>query len=228
MTDPAPNQSAGFRAGIVSHQVLFRELLAEHLGRRLGAAVVHECASWGQFAERSRTGPPIDLLFLDGDLPGGSPREWMPSLLRGHGCTKVALLTDRPASYIAHLLLHRGLQGILHKRDSLEVFHSAVTTIMAGGLFVSPNICVGDRALFSRVLSDRETEVLQLLATGPTAASVGRQLGISAATVLTHRRNFMRKLGLRSELALGLFAVNSGLVAIEQLGAAAAKAQAHR
>jgi DNA-binding NarL/FixJ family response regulator len=140
----------------------------------------------------------------------------------------VALLTDRPASYIAHLLLHRGLQGILHKRDSLEVFHSAVTTIMAGGLFVSPNICVGDRALFSRVLSDRETEVLQLLATGPTAASVGRQLGISAATVLTHRRNFMRKLGLRSELALGLFAVNSGLVAIEQLGAAAAKAQAHR
>lgn len=220
MTEEAQVQPAGFRAAIVSHQQLLRCLLAEHLSGRMGATVACTCGSWDEFTKHARTGQPVELLFIDGDLPEQSPLEWMREFSSGSGCTKVAILTDRPAPFFAHLLLQCGLHGLLHKRDSPEVFHSAVTAILAGGVFVSPNIRVGERTLFSRVLSDRETEVLRLLVIGSTAAAVGRQLGISAETVLTHRRNCMRKLGLRSELALALFAVSSGLVAFEQLGSA--------
>jgi hypothetical protein len=53
MTEAAQGQPASFRAGIVSHQHLFRSLLSEHLSSYCGATVAFECATWGSFAEQA-------------------------------------------------------------------------------------------------------------------------------------------------------------------------------
>jgi len=218
MSQAAQTKPFSFRVGILSHQNLFRAFLCEHLVSHFGATVAFECAAWNGFDESARAAGEVELLFVDGDLPDKSPRDWIQALGKGAGTPKTAVITDRPASYLFHLFLQFGLNGFLHKRDTIEVFHSAITAIMAGGIFVSPNVSVSQRNIFSRVLSDREADVLRSFALGQTPAIIGRALGISAETVLTHRRNCMRKLELNSELGLALFAVESGLVAHEQLG----------
>ena len=89
--------------------------------------------------------------------------------------------------------------------------------MLAGGFFVTPQVNVTDRSQFSQVLSEREVSVMEKLAVGLNPVQAARELSISVGTVLTHRRNFMRKLGLRSQLAVVLFAVRSGLVTLDQV-----------
>ncbi len=83
----------------------------------------------------------------------------------------------------------------------------------AGGRNLPPMPCVpGDR-----VLSDRETEVLSLIAQGRLNKEIADQLHISLATVITHRRNIQEKLGMKSVSALTIYAVMRGYVDVNKI-----------
>ena len=213
-SDAPPRMS--LHVGIVSHQDLFRILLAEHLVTSWGATVAVSCASGAELLQQNLGNMRLDLLLIDGDGQAGAG-EWLRELLKRKIASKTMLFTDRPAAYLVHRVFQLGLNGLFHKRDSREVLHAALSTVLAGGFFITPQVNVAERTQFAQVLSDREAAVLTKLATGLSPAPAARQLSISVGTVLTHRRNFMRKLGLRSQVAVVLFAVRSGLVALEQI-----------
>jgi DNA-binding NarL/FixJ family response regulator len=201
---------------LVSHQHLFRTLLAAYLREHFQAPEVVECVSGEELLHRVPDLSEVDLLLLDAELPDRSAQEALVPWLRLWPRAKAALLTDVGGAYLVHNAIQLGLRGVLHKRDTLENFSLAVTTILAGGLWVSPQADNAGRTLFSRILSERETGVLALLGAGHSTAATARRLRLSRATVQTHRRNCMQKLGVRSQHELVLFALRHGLVALDR------------
>jgi DNA-binding NarL/FixJ family response regulator len=91
-----------------------------------------------------------------------------------------------------------------------ELLH-AISTALAGGLFMTPSLTApimrGDRR---PALTERELEILALIADGKTSRAIGRKLGITVRTVETHRANMMAKLDLDNAAALVRYAVENG------------------
>ena len=203
-----------FTFGFASHQLLLRSLLRDRLVQHCRARAVAEFSDCGELAKQGPTLRGADLLIVDSALPGGEALEHAHSLLEKRHVRKVALITDVPGAYLAQRALQLGIHGVLHQRDALECVEGALTTILSGGLYVSPNVCVADRGIFASVLTTREIAVLSLLASGQNPTVVARQLKLSPATVVTHRRNFMKKLGLRSQVGLLLFALRNGMISL--------------
>lgn len=205
-----------FSLCLVSHQHLLRALLREHLVRHCGARVLAEFASGEDLLQHAAKIRGVDLLLLDGELPDCAPLDDLKTLFERCRPAKIAILTDSTGTYLFHRAIQLGLHGVLHKRDELEVFVSAVKTILSGGLFISPNISIAERSTFARVLSEREIAVLSLLTTGHSATSAAQRLRLSPATLQTHRRNCLRKLGLNTQLELQLYALRAGLTALDR------------
>lgn len=198
---------------------MLRALLREHLTLQLGATVAAGYSSMKFTSNEVADLESIDLFLIDADLPDQSPLPGIRTLLAQRPTAKVALITDVPGAYLAECTAQHGLRGLLHKRDSLDSFVAAVKSVLAGGLWISPQIDQTGRADFSRILSEREIEVMTLLAQGHDFVRIAGELNIEPSTVGTHKRNLMRKLAIRSRLGLALHALSSGLVSADRLRA---------
>ncbi len=117
--------------------------------------------------------------------------------------------------------IEAGASGYLLKTASAHELFRAIRTVARGGTYVAPGAAqlpaaprgeAPAREAYGR-LGTRELEVLQLLAEGHSSRTVAARLGLSPATVETHRRNIMRKLDLHSVAELTRYAVREGLVA---------------
>lgn len=124
------------------------------------------------------------------------------------------LLTGSAGAFTVHLVWLHGWHGLVHKSDMLTAVRSAIDQVIRGGIWISPNVSGAERTTFSRVLSDRETEILREMANGDLNA-VARMFSLSPATVRTHRRNIFRKLGIRTQLELVRFALRTGLLSTQ-------------
>jgi DNA-binding NarL/FixJ family response regulator len=123
-------------------------------------------------------------------------------------------------------MLEAGASGYLLKGAAGAELVLAIRTTSEGRTYLSPEIanivvksCVDHDSVSDpsakALLSGREREILQLLAEGKTSKEIGARLNIAMATVETHRRNMMKKLGLRGIAELTKFAIREGIVQIQ-------------
>ncbi len=123
-------------------------------------------------------------------------------------------------------MLHAGAVGYLLKDCAFDELARAVRTAVAGQVYLSPAISgvlvkdylkksAATTAAASDVLTDREREVLQLLAEGHSTKAVAARLHVSAKTIETHRQRTMAKLDLHSIAELTKYAVRSGITSVE-------------
>lgn len=117
--------------------------------------------------------------------------------------------------------LTAGALGIVDKMAVLEVFRRAVQTVAAKRAYFSPLVSEQIKHMVSRrmpektktvALSRRERTVLRYLAEGFSSKEIADVLGISVYTVINHRTNLMRKIGLRRAAQLSLYAAQLGLI----------------
>ena len=112
--------------------------------------------------------------------------------------------------------LKAGAAGYLPKRASDSELVTAIRRVAAGEGYVDPDLgaklVVADGSPSLQPLSDRERDVLHLLALGYTNQEIGKKLFISVRTVDTHRAHVMRKLRLETRAELVLFALANGLI----------------
>lgn len=209
-----------YRFGLVSHQHLLRELLRDHLVRSAAAIEVKEFSSIDEVLKTPHALRGLDLLVVDPDGAAADPVSTLGKLARRVPRMKVALVTDSAAAYFAAVAPQLGLRGIIHKRDRLQCLGPAIDALLAGGIWHSSNVDHAARVNFVRVLSRREIEVLRLIALCRSVEDIAKRLRVSPATVVTHRKNCMRKLEIRTSQGLLAFAWRSGLVWIDQLIAA--------
>lgn len=137
----------------------------------------------------------------------------------------IALSMHSDTLYVAEML-KSGSSGYLLKDCAFEELARAIHTVADGKTYLSPiisSVVVGDylRRLSrsdsssSIVLSDREREVLQLMAEGKSTKEIALKLHVSVKTVETHRRQIMNKLDIYSIAELTKYAIRKGLTSLE-------------
>jgi two-component system response regulator NreC len=162
-----------------------------------------------------------DVILLDVVMPGESGIEVLPKLLKESPETNVLVLSmqDDP-SYVREAFA-AGARGYVLKEAVDEEVVSAVREIASGGRYVHP--ALGARMIAAEVeeraaaeadpLSDREREILRLLALGHTNQEIGQRLYISVRTAESHRAHIMQKLRLSTRAELVRYALLHGLLA---------------
>ncbi|WP_063732652.1 response regulator [Streptomyces sp. RTd22] len=169
-----------------------------------------------------------DVVLMDIRMPGLGGIEATRRLTEPDGATvKVLVLTTFDLDEYVYEALRAGASGFLLKDASAEELAHAVRVVAAGDALLAPNITKRLIAEFSRVtaaapraplkdrvgdLTERETEVLALIAQGLSNAEIATRLVVAEQTVKTHVGRILLKLGLRDRTQAAVFAYESGLV----------------
>ena len=161
-----------------------------------------------------------DVILMDVVMPDQSGIDVLPTLLHERPETKVLVLSmqDDP-QYVRQAFAAGALGYVLKEAADTEVV-SAIRAVAGGTSYVHPSL--GARLVAADVadarradedpLSDREREVLRLLALGHTNQEIAKQLYISVRTAETHRAHIMQKLRLSSRAELVRYALDQGLL----------------
>lgn len=168
-----------------------------------------------------------DLILLDLSMPALGGLDALPTLRKLVPSARILILTmhDDP-QYLRQALKH-GASGYVLKKAADSELLSAMRAVLRGEVYVHPSMTrvlledllpkaqmtISDNAWGS--LSEREQEVLKMVALGHTSAEIAEQLNLSAKTVETYRARGMEKLGLRTRAALVKFALQEGLIKMD-------------
>jgi DNA-binding NarL/FixJ family response regulator len=168
-----------------------------------------------------------DIVIMDVGLPGLNGIDATRRIVSGARGTRVVALSMHSDKRYVLEMLRAGASAYLLKNSASDELIAAIDAVLKGQRFLSPAIAstVVDEALqesptattgtaFSAI-SDREREVLQILAEGRTSKEIAAELHVSVKTVETHRREIMRKLDLHSVAELTKYAVREGLTSLE-------------
>jgi two-component system response regulator NreC len=158
------------------------------------------------------------VLVLDLNMPGGSSLEAIPQAAGGPEGTAVVVLTMQDDPSFARQALQAGASGFVLKEAADDELLTAIRLAAAGETYLNPRL--GARlATEPRApegppddLSEREAEVLGLIALGHTNSEIGKQLYLSIRTVETHRAHIQQKLRLSSRAELVRYALEHDLV----------------
>ncbi|HEY9282754.1 MAG TPA: response regulator transcription factor [Pyrinomonadaceae bacterium] len=161
-----------------------------------------------------------DIIILDISMPGRSGLEVLRELKRERPKVPVLILTSHPEEQYAVRVLRAGASGYMTKESAAEYLIEAVKKVLEGGRYVSPKLA---ELLASSVeidrekpphesLSDREYNVLCLIASGKTVGEVAEELSLSVKTVSTYRARILGKMGMRTNAELTHYALKNGLV----------------
>jgi two-component system response regulator NreC len=204
---------------LVDDHAVVRSGIRLLLDRQDDIEVVGEAGNAKDALFRARALKP-DVILLDVVMPGESGIDVLPRLLDESPETKVLVLSmqDDP-SYVREAFA-AGAQGYVLKEAADEEVVSAVREIAKGGRYVHPTL--GARMVAAEAeeraaadadpLSERERDVLRLLALGHTNQEIAEKLYISVRTAESHRAHIMQKLRLATRAELVRYALSHGLL----------------
>jgi DNA-binding NarL/FixJ family response regulator len=201
--DGRSGEARPLRVAVVDDHPMFRIGLAAALEEMPGIELVGEAAQAGD-VEELVTGARPDVLLLDVGLPDGSGLEVARRLAEDHPEVKVVLLTMSEDHETVVTALREGVRGYLVKGTGPERMELALRTVAAGDVVLDPDLArtVGElahargRAGRQRPfpdLTDRELDVLELIAQGLDNQAIARRLYLSPKTVRNHVSNVLTK-----------------------------------
>jgi two-component system response regulator NreC len=156
-----------------------------------------------------------DVLVLDLQMPGAEPRADIPRLRAAAPGTAVVVLTMQSDPRIARDLLRAGAAGFVLKQAAERNLGEAIRTAAAGGSYVDPRLG-GELAKLEadplESLSEREVELLRLVALGHTNREIGERLFLSVRAIEVNRARLQEKLGLTSRPELVRFAIANRVI----------------
>ena len=161
-----------------------------------------------------------DVILMDVVMPDQTGIDALPTLLHENPDVKVLLLSMQDDPRYVREAFAAGARGYVLKEAADSEVVAAVREVARGGRYVNPELgarlVAADAAATKRAdedpLSEREREVLRLLALGHTNQEIAKQLFISVCTAETHRAHIMQKLGLQSRAELVGYALAHGLL----------------
>jgi DNA-binding NarL/FixJ family response regulator len=204
---------------IADDHVIFRQGLLKLLQSAGDIEVVADTGSSDE-ALRLIVEKKPDVAILDISMPGLSGIEIMEEVQRKGIGTKIVFLTMHSDPLTAKRAIQSNASGYVLKDDAFEDLLYAVKAVASGGTFVSPSISEKvlklemGREKEGSILTGREREVLQLIASGLTNKKIADKLSVSVKTVETHRTRILQKLGAHSAADLVRYAIKTGLLDI--------------
>ncbi len=200
------------------HPIL-REGLKKILLQQSDIKIVEEAGSGAELLEKSASSR-FDVIILDITLPDMNGLDVLKSLQASGGKPAVLVLSMHPEEQYATRALKAGASGYLQKESAPAELMTAVRKIARGGRYVTPSLAEklaldlvgpGEHEPHE-ILSDREYQVLTLIASGKGIKEIALELSLSAPTIATYRSRVMTKLGLASTVDLVRYALAHKLV----------------
>ena len=162
------------------------------------------------------------VVLMDIRMPVLDGIEATRRIVGAQPATRVLILTTFGLDEYVYEALRAGASGFVLKDDPAEQLISAVRTVAEGNALLSPAVTMRVIRQFTRIarpaqpkglgeLTEREREILRLIATGLSNAEIGRELYISETTVKTHVTHILQKLGLRDRVQAVVLAYQAGL-----------------
>ncbi len=207
------------RVLVADDHALVRAGLKHILGQTGEISVVGEaCDGQEVMAEARKT--PCDVVLLDIGMPGRSGLDVLKQLRAEHPSVAVLMLTMYPEEQYAVRALRAGAAGYITKDSAPDELVSAVRKVASGGRYVSmrtaESLAFEVQGRFRQApheaLSDRELQVLCMIARGKTVKEIADELKLSPKTVSTYRSRVLAKLNLRNNSEVAYYAVKEGLV----------------
>jgi two-component system response regulator NreC len=210
------------RVLVVDDHAVVRSGLRALLDREDEIAVVDEASTADEAVFRMIEHKP-DVLLMDVTMPGTSGLEAIPKLLQASPATRVLMLSMHDDPRYVREAFAAGASGYVLKEAADTEVVAAIRTVAAGQSYVNPSL--GARMAEAEAksaaeakadpLSEREHEVLRMLALGHTNQEIAKALYISVRTAETHRAHIMQKLGLASRADLVRYALAHKLIEAE-------------
>ena len=216
--------SGPVRVLLADDQAMVREGLAVLLGAQPGLEVVGEAADGAEAVARAAELDP-DVVLMDVRMPVLDGIEATRRIVAAGGPARVLVLTTFDEDEHVYAALRAGASGYVLKSASAAALAEAVRVVAAGEALLAPSVTARLLADFARAgaprapdrrrlagLTERETEVLALVARGLSNAEVAAHLVVAEETVKTHVSRLLGKLGLRDRTQAVVFAYETGLV----------------
>jgi two-component system response regulator NreC len=201
---------------IIEDQTMIRQLLVMGCRKAKPDAEIYSASNGAEGIELCRREKPC-LVILDLMLPDCDGLSLVPDIRACSHDTKILVLSSHADEFTLHRVQKAGVNGFVNKSaQAFDVLLEALNTILAGQpYFCSAILAIrarmrSDPLSFSKVLSDREMKLLELLGQGLTNEEIGLRLDLRPNTVRNHRQNIMTKLGIGSTPQLIRYALSKG------------------
>jgi len=227
--DPIAKQGAlePIRVLVVDDHALFRRGLEMVLEQEPDIEVVGEAGDGSQAVQKSIETAP-DIVLMDVRMPKGSGIEACRAIKEAVPSAKIIMLTISDEELDLYEAIKAGATGYLLKEISIEEVASAIRAVQNGQSLISPSMASKLLTEFAIMvkrgdekeqvptprLTDREMEVLRLVARGLNNRDIAKELFISENTVKNHVRNILEKLQLHSRMEAVVYAVREKLLEI--------------
>jgi two-component system, NarL family, invasion response regulator UvrY len=207
------------RVLIADDHTVVRQGLKQILSDDPQLSVVGEAADGNEVLTALET-LSVDALVLDITMPGRNGLDVLKEVKRKRPGLPVLVLSMHPEDQFAIRILRAGAAGYITKESAPEELVGALRKVCSGGKYVSPQLAeklavfIGDETTRPphEKLSDREFEVLRMLALGKTVTEVAEELLLSVKTVSTYRSRVLEKMKMTSNADLTRYALQNELI----------------
>lgn len=203
---------------IADDHAIVRGGLRQIIATTSDIVVAAEASQGSEVADKLRSCA-IDLLLLDMTMPGISGIDLIRRVRADQPSLPILVLSIHDEAQVASRALRAGATGYLTKDSDPDVLLTAIRKLADGGRFIDPKLV--DAMVFEthsfdaaphEVLSDREFQVLQMLAAGKSVNEIADACALSAKTISTHKMRLMQKLGLSNNAEVIRYAIRHGLI----------------
>lgn len=205
---------------IVDDHAVVRKGLRQILSEEYDDLVFAE-ATEGRSALEAVTESALDVVVLDISMPGRSGLDVLKEIKKERPDLPVLVLSMYPEEQFAVRVLRAGASGYLTKETAPNELVKAIKKVTAGGTYVSPALAEmlaldlqqdTDQTYPHKTLSDREYEVMLMIASGKAVSEIAEELSLSVKTISTYRARILDKIRMRSNAEITRYAIRHGLV----------------
>jgi len=204
---------------IADDHPIFRDGLRRLIEGTVGMEVVGEAGSSQETISAAAKLRP-QVVLCDVRMPGRGAIETIQELKRQQSDIAILMLTGQPEDHYALRCLKEGAAGYLTKGSATLKLIEAIRKVASGGRYIGP--VLAEKLVLSldperdahphERLSDREFQVMSLIAAGKTPKEIAEELILSVKTISTYRARILDKMSLKNNAELMLYAVREGLV----------------
>lgn len=207
------------RIVVADDHTLFRDGLKKLLEVQPSMELVGEASNGGDAIDVVKKTSP-DVLLLDVSMPGRGGLEIVEEIKKWRPSVRILILTAHPEDHYAIRCLKNGADGYVTKDRAIDRLVHAIHKIQQGGKYVSDTLA--EKLAFSlqtdfgkaphEALSDREFQVLRMIASGMTVSEIAEELILSVKTISTYRTRILEKMDFKNNSQITQYCLKEGLV----------------
>ena len=204
---------------IVDDHSIVRSGLVKILKEESDMMILAETSGYAElFASLKNSRP--DIILIDISIPGKNGLEILKEVKQYYPAVKVLMLSMHPEDRFAVRAIKAGASGYVTKESASEELVRAIRQVYNGGKFITPSLTeklvnyfeiLGNKPEHEK-LSDRELQIMNMIASGKKVKEIADELSLSPATIATYRARVLEKMNLKSNVELANYALRHNLV----------------